>query len=83
MSTGVNCEFRIDSCGTINCLNGGICTNSSYPMCICQYGYTGAFCETIINFCSSMPCLNRATCNPIRGSFECNCSRGFGGILKN
>ncbi len=41
--TGAQCQFPVDPCATVICLNGGVCING---LCDCPEGWTGANCST-------------------------------------
>lgn len=44
-------------------------------LCLC-IGFTGTFCEMDINECETQPCRNGATCNDLRGRYQCDCLPG-------
>jgi cysteine-rich repeat protein len=77
---------EFDECATEPCKNNGLCKSDRQQdrvvfTCSCMKGFTGSCCEQEENECSSNPCLNGGHCIDLPGSFECNCSLGYSGVL--
>lgn len=49
---GVRCEYNVDDCIGVICVNGGICIDefNSYK-CVCYFGFYGGKCEMNIDEC--------------------------------
>ncbi|RXN10513.1 eyes shut-like protein [Labeo rohita] len=69
------CLEQAEMCGTLPCLNGGICIvqNGQYH-CRCRQGFSGKNCEEIIDFCKllSINCLNEGLCLSLVGGYNCS-----------
>ncbi|XP_067277909.1 protein eyes shut homolog [Pseudorasbora parva] len=76
------CWEQAEVCGTLPCLNGGICVvqNGQYH-CRCRHGFSGKNCEEIIDFCKllNINCLNEGLCLSLVGGHNCLCAPGWMG----
>nr|XP_009305790.1 protein eyes shut homolog isoform X2 [Danio rerio] len=76
------CLEQAEVCGTLPCLNGGICVvpNGQYH-CRCRQGFSGKNCEEIIDFCKllNINCLNEGLCLNRVGGYNCLCAPGWTG----
>ena len=77
--TGDNCET--DECTLIGVCGNGTCDGQGG--CTCDSGWQGAKCDQNIDECTvgSPPCLHGGNCTDSPGSFMCECTMGYTGVL--
>ncbi|CAD6194736.1 unnamed protein product [Caenorhabditis auriculariae] len=77
---GDRCDrIAAQSCGSIECSNGGVCSTffeSTSPVCICPPGWSGLVCRT--PSCESF-CFNKGNCSMFNDFPSCECGGGFSG----
>ena len=73
----------INACGSRPCRNGATCFQRQDAFhCRCRKGFVGNTCERHPGVCDSQPCKNGAPCQELDSdSYQCNCTRGWGGLL--
>lgn len=64
--TGGDPYNPVNSCATIVCENGGVCTNGN---CNCPAGFRGTHCEIVADPCEDLSCQNGGTCQ--NGACDC------------
>ena len=76
--TGSTCSQSVNLCSTIQCLNGGTCTNyGTFALCNCLISFTGDRCQYVNQCYPTSPCLaGGGTCIPVLNSFSCQCPTG-------
>ena len=78
--SGDQCEKNDNGCLPDSCLNGAVCTDTSYGhKCTCAAGYAGAKCDVNINECNSGPCQNHGSCVDQVNGYKCYCKPSFKG----
>ena len=78
--SGKQCEKNDNGCLPDSCLNGAVCTDTSYGhKCTCAAGYAGAKCDVNINECNSGPCQNHGLCVDQVNGYKCYCKPSFRG----
>ncbi|KAL1262657.1 hypothetical protein QQF64_005396, partial [Cirrhinus molitorella] len=76
------CSEQAEMCGTLPCLNGGICiVQNGQHHCRCRQGFSGKNCEEVIDFCKllNINCLNEGLCLNLVGGYNCLCAPGWAG----
>ena len=75
--TGTTCSQALNLCTTVQCLNGGTCSNyGTFALCNCLINFTGERCQYVNQCYPVSPCLYGGTCISVLNSFSCQCPTG-------
>ncbi|XP_054610682.1 protocadherin Fat 3 isoform X3 [Dunckerocampus dactyliophorus] len=79
----VGCVLYPDTCVSMPCLNGAMCSSLPYGgfACTCISGFTGGRCELLVTPCNPSPCQNGGDCQALGSGFVCGCPPGLGGLI--